>query len=110
MKVFRVEDPNGKGPYSSSMTNEILYNKLSSKNESRPSPKRDGIEIRPGIDVCGFDSIEKLKQWFHGCRSDLRKAGFYVAIYEVDAKEIKFGRRQVIFPKSTNRLEICSIP
>lgn len=110
MKIYRIEDLDGNGPYFSHLSSDRLYKKLSSRNESRPSPLREGLTIKPGIDFCGFYSIEKLKQWFRGCLSELRKSGFYLAVYEVDAKEIKFGIEQVVFPKPQEEPEIFTIP
>lgn len=49
-------------------------------------------------EICGFSSLEFLRQWFRGCLTDLRDVGFEVQEYDVPDKYVRTGYYgQVLF-------------
>lgn len=123
MKTYRVESnfsfihnkQGGIGPYSakSSITNKtkdiskfLLVNGLfnyepeSSTSESHPTPENDNILDFDHNFYFSFESIEALKKWFDKFQcAKLKRAGFYVAIYE--APDVILGEQQMVFDKRT---------
>lgn len=111
MKVFRVESKSGHGPYGYPHDVEEWWSsaKLARSHGHLPTPGEEGLELT--LDrVCGFAVIENLKEWFYGWRSKLRKAGFFMAIYEVPSGACEIGKRQLVFDRDQatliERLEI----
>lgn len=112
MRVFRIESKAGDGPYS--RPNDVAdwwsSGELARchRTEKHPTPQREGLLVHDRI--CGFVVIENLKEWFRGWRSKLRKAGFFMAIYEVPVKACEIGEKQLVFDRDQatliERLEI----
>ena len=115
MLVYRVENQDGIGPYRCRYVENIdektlqwiyKYDEiLADKHTPWRSTYHQTISSVMGFEcgmVCGFDSKEKLKKWFHGFRYGLRKNGFVCNVYEV-AKAPTDGR-QVCFDKKKARL------
>jgi hypothetical protein len=48
-------------------------------------------------EVFGFESMEKLHEWFRGFEEDLDRAGFSVSTYEIEEWRVKRGLKQVAF-------------
>lgn len=66
-----------------------------------PTPDRDGIQIDQE-NVCGFESIEQLYDWF----SDesihaMRDAGYVLHVYSVPRRSVRRGGHQVMFPSDS---------
>lgn len=101
MKIYRLEDRGGRGPYTSrklmeSQKRRILY-------PSSPGFGADtdfkGFGLRH---VCGFDSISQLYEWFgKDAIAELVNLGLRICYYEVLPEGVLYGRsnRQVAFIK-----------
>jgi len=117
MIVYRIEK-NGIGPYWHTCVGNKLYAKISSHSGKidRPGPTSDGIEKIPGHTYqemyYGFNTEQKLKQWFRGTRSELRRNGFEMVTYIINDKYCSVGASgQVGFIKSKARvMQTKSIP
>lgn len=100
MLVYRVEGPNGNGPYT---TNDFsLRFKLCDAHTDlrHPGPGADDELRRIEYDeYCGFNSVEALMEWFSPkWRKALEEEGFIVKVYEyADARVGSFG--QTLFVK-----------
>lgn len=64
-----------------------------------PAPWEDGIIPKPPLEfVCGFKSLNQYRRWFHRReRRRLLKKGFHLVVYEVPFKQVRRGRKQVMF-------------
>ena len=111
MRVYRVEDQQGRGPYR-------LNDTLRSKNGDlydHPGPASDGspeLSLHSYSDEIrkyhfGFSSLASLGQWFH-CpiiNARLRRNhNCRVSVYEVDRKHVVEGNRQTIFKRRHAKL------
>lgn len=107
MLVYRYEHKEtGRGPYHSG--NEDISEALADHNGSNrhPLPFDDGLNLDNCDLFFGFDSFEKLEEWFDGIHEILYFHGFFVSVYEVDIAHIQFSKsgRQVAFEKSFSEL------
>lgn len=105
MRVYRVEGPDGKGPYNGkchSYEAEVLRSWFFMRaNEAHtPSPYADplldGCPITSS-DLFGFAKMTDLFRWFGGFVSPFLKTGYSIAIYDVPDHSVKIGAAQVIF-------------
>lgn len=92
MLVYRIEHPhNQRGPYyntymddecgDSSFLEEMAFCHSFSHRNTHPIMKKETGDSNTGRN--GFESIDKLKQWFHGYRKGLRQHSFVMAVYQV---------------------------
>lgn len=112
MRVWRVEDYYGDGPY----TEKNIYNEygetmaLAHGDESHPNPYEDGLEdcvsgrrwdgVDTGDTVCGMSTYEGLMKWFDGWWEPLHREGYIIAEYEVPREYVAIGNSgQVMFVK-----------
>ena len=114
MKVFRIEDSNGIGPYSKGW-DRLSTMFQSHSGFSHPSPSEEDLDVydeygdeRPHF--CGFPTIDQMKVWFKGFRASLRRAGFKLSVYEVGHRDVQIGEKQLLFRRDAatliERLEI----
>lgn len=106
MKVFRIEDEHGQGPYHNWVMRAKLERHL--ENDSRsthPDLWEDGIR-RPNSDYyCGLKSVEALRQWFNDKElKALHRGGYQFAVYNVPTARTVQGARQLIFDKTRSKL------
>lgn len=113
MKVFRVEHPSdGVGPYHSSVLagdySFERYGNWTNRNHEdveHPSPRMEKLPLPGSGLVCGFVSLEQLKDWFNEEELQaLHSLGFQLVVYEVYWKDVHEGRKQCVF-KRTGRCE-----
>lgn len=107
MKVYRIEDKTGWGPFQTGLAKPEHY--------EPPGPASDGVfgSIEEYFELLhhnydemiahnyGFQTKTKLKQWFN--KSDLRafeRAGTYVYEYSVPDGKVKEGGHQCAFKKT----------
>jgi len=105
MTIFRIENSVGLGPYVSNANqeNQILHqmNLDHSCSPLHPMPWEDNLpEMAREYELCGFESIEKLKKWFDGWINRLYDNGFFAVQLEIDKKNVKFGNYQIVFNKN----------
>ena len=117
MKVYRIEHSvYGCGPY---VTGHIPWEETEERelvsevsddlcaahsgDPLRPAPCDDvnGWHFGDTRDEMsfGFQHYTDMTRWFDGWIEDLDYAGYVVAIYEVDAEYVMFGRLQVAFER-----------
>jgi hypothetical protein len=114
MKVYRIEDKNGIGPYSIYWEWQDVNHFI--KINRHPFPIDEGIminslQIAYGIDkpVCGFNSLDQLKDWFSNDEiTKLFGLGYYIFFYEIEEEFIFQGKRQLVFIRNNlERRIIC---
>lgn len=101
--VYRVEDPEGRGPYSSYLAH-MNYMKHSGgrdypERERTPAPSEDGFSHRDisAHHFFGFASLGELFAWFDGYAQELHRNRYRIAVYEVGDEFVIYGVRQVVF-------------
>ena len=113
MIVYRVECPNCfLGPYTCCCTVMESRRQLNAMADRHNQNANDGVS-HPGIStdlpqsirieehVCGFDSLHKLKVWFHGYRTLLRSLNFKVGVYKVCKVYKTKSGTQLAFKRNT---------
>jgi len=114
MIVYRIEK-NGLGPYRGRKENKNttrLDHKLSSHSASylHPTCHAEITNFDHEKHICGFSCITKLKKWFHGSRSELRRNGYSLVLYKVSPAEVFHGNLQLVFPKDSEKIKEIKIP
>jgi len=111
MRVFRVEDWEGGGPYMFAGERPHATGKLElmpyvHKAPEHPSPQTEGIATTYSMEnyYCGFESLDKMKVWFKNFETALFESYMDVTEWEVEKEFIKFGKKQLIFQKRYARL------
>jgi hypothetical protein len=104
--VFRVENEEGKGPYTS--TREPCLLDAHSDDGKHPLPYEDGV-FAYEIDQYskdarkhsyGFPSVESVSNWFNDEELVwLSQEGFSINTYEVSQKHVRQGKMQLAFLK-----------
>lgn len=106
MKVWRVQNLHGQGPY-------IGFNESWTTKEhippNNPDPSEDQFlsyfwrnlshNVRKFY-LCGFDSIESLNNWFSKQElTNLETMGFFVTVLDIPDELVVNGDKQIIFQK-----------
>lgn len=95
--VYRVELPDGSGPYVGlhhiNMFHPIMSTHIVGTCEKHSPPKEIADE-----QVCGFESMEQLNNWFEGCLDWLFSRGYVISEYQVSDYE-KPDDYQILFVK-----------
>lgn len=102
LRIFRLEDKNGYGPYRDIKNEDIIEN---NEDERHPIVKVSCLvnfvrkmEYKESDIFFGFDSIEKLKEWFsEEVLSVLLNRGYKIFEYKVPIKYNKCFDKQFIF-------------
>lgn len=99
MKVYRVEDYHGGGPYRGKGHKKLREMSYKHNDERHPVPSLDGIRDRPSsMHVCGFANLKQYRRWFDAVdRRELQEKKFRLRIYESD--DVIRGDNQVMFVK-----------
>jgi hypothetical protein len=111
--VYRIENAEGKGPYNTTwfaiddQQKTVNCGKLmlDHADAEHPSPFNDDNltysiyeEFRKY--VCGFDSMEKLNNWFSNYwQRTLASINYTIHTYEVPDENIVYGEYQIMFIK-----------
>ncbi len=115
MKVFRIENSNGTGPYRHSEIGSELC-RINSGTTNHPGPSSDkDSEGKPLCNflwqdrsyIFGFASLEQLLAWFLDELELLRSHGFVVSVYE--SSQVVEGRFQVIFIRESDPIETIKL-
>ena len=99
MKIYRVQDSSGSGPYRESMMAGLFDMIKKHNNPTHPCPVHDiGIErfIQPD-EFCGFQALFQLRMWFEGFEKILDEHLFRILTFE--AAPTAIGEYQVLFKK-----------
>jgi hypothetical protein len=98
MRLFRVENINGDGPYrSGGMTDarRAIRDSHDADKDGHPPPHLDGILSMIGR-VCGFSSLTQLHRWFSDDElTILENEGYHIQEYE--SRDVIVGDFQVAF-------------
>jgi len=97
--MFRVETPNGAGPYAGNEDNPELAHMFAVHGDADhldpfDDPMLDGIYPD---EVCGFPTLCSLEDWFTGYEDQLADAGYRIAVYSVELQTVRYGVRQGVF-------------
>lgn len=100
VSIYRVEQPNGAGPYSQEYMDSLEDMFDEHEGGIHVSPKQDRLLgwIDPG-EYCCFATLAQLKEWFEGYEHDLTELGFKVARYSVPLPLVRYGRTQAVFTR-----------
>lgn len=106
MRVYRVENCDGRGPYTSGRDLREMTVSHNSNLAAYPVFYRDiNIDYSEARKChCGFISINQLLQWFDGFYTLLSNNGFKVTIWEVEEEFVKIGKKQLCFRKEQSVL------
>lgn len=98
MRIYRIEDKNGLGPYAGGAMSRAEYGY---EPKRHPSPVDDGINYSHDI-YAGFPSLTKCYYWFVDTwiRQYLRQHGYKIGVYECPGHYVQHGQRQVAFVKA----------
>ena len=101
MKVYRLQDPNGVGPYNSRFGQSSAIISMCDKHEASrlwPNPFEEHLEFKTG-NLHGFISMAQLYNWFSEEEIDML-AEFNINIEEIEAKEVcAISPNQVLFTR-----------
>lgn len=99
VSVFRVEKPNGDGPYADG-ADKNLYEHMNAVHgdADHPSPEDDPMlgEIYPD-EHCGFAALCQLEEWFAGYEDILDECGYGISVYTVPLAHVRYGHQQALF-------------
>jgi len=119
MYIYRIEHAETHdGPYGCNTdysADESLYNMgYKHVNKTHPNMWLDCMPVGKGFyredHYCGFDSIERLVDWFDGWFTALENNGFIVAIYSINPSLVDTGNYQSIFIRDkAERVDCISI-
>lgn len=125
VKVFRVENARGEGPYlAMGLEQSTWASGPHLDSTGRPGPgadeglktwlKNQPVELND-IFCCtplkpysfGFKSLDQLFNWFDSNeRLKLKQLGFDVVVYIVESKDVIEGTKQVIFKKPVEGMTV----
>jgi hypothetical protein len=96
MLIYRIENDNGLGPYQHHEGQfSDAYPMMCDHSDNRhPSPwhSSSGLSSIYEFEYCGFDSIVSLAEWFADYLDELDSEGFWVSVYESDARVGHYGQ------------------
>jgi hypothetical protein len=101
VSVFRVEKPNGDGPYADDADSKMFEHMNAVHGDAdHPDPADD--DMLDGIypdESCGFATLCDLETWFDGYEDILADAGFRISVYTIELQLVRYGRNQALFIK-----------
>ena len=110
MLVYRVENNKGLGPYRNIKTKKHSLHKMCDEHSesSYHLPWMDDFtrttyeELRTGIHISGFKSMDDLFKWFGPWMGILIYKRFRICVYKVNEADVFYSKsgRQIIFNKS----------
>jgi hypothetical protein len=103
MLVYRIERPNGQGPY---MFPGLLDTSTEDSNR-HPMPVDDGLDPDKieRYHYFGFMCLHSLRAWFdRGMREFLFDKNCLVRVYDVADHKVMIGNRQVVFDRDGSNI------
>lgn len=106
MKVYRIEhETENYGPYNGKIDCNMWQSVNHTAANGRPNPYADNWIILEVTDYCGFKTLTQLKRWFTKKeRSNLKKLGFVVKVFDISEDKVKLGDKQVVFKRDDAKL------
>ncbi len=116
-RVWRVENTDGIGPYRATtkiredFESSGFHIPLTGNPPERPHPTDDKklrhffgnlSRKQQSFWSCGFDNVQQYKAWFdtEDVRGMLAADGFKLNSYVAETCHVKFGDKQILFPKA----------
>ena len=114
MRIYRVEDLEGEGPYGDddSWCSTPKMFERHHRSSRTPSPDRDGMYLPLSMEVrleggiprwtvtshFGFRTLKQLRSWFTpAARRSLSECGYVISVYEAPDEYVYLGNRQLVF-------------
>lgn len=97
MKVYRVENDAGDGPFHTDEVHDAYYILHDGMTNRHPAPRNDGLSDFDYNMVFGVTSKKMLRHWFGHCPNNLAEAGFHIRQFDVPATHVRKGSVQVAF-------------
>lgn len=107
MRVYRIEDANGRGPYYGRRRFTSLHGMFRSHGadyRTHPTPFTDLGRDPKDEEFCAFNSLSDLFDWFGEWTSLLAEKRFKIATYEIDEALVEEGFYQVLVPLAQGEL------
>jgi hypothetical protein len=103
VRVYRVEDASGAGPYrNKSEASQRFVRAFPGNDDAHPTPEHDGLGRPAWPARFGFADLAALGHWFNGeARAFLERRGYTVRAY--DAPGAVPLAHQVVFPAERAR-------
>lgn len=101
VSVFRIEKPNGDGPYADDADSKIIeHMNAVHGDDEHPDPSEDPLldGINPD-ESCGFATLCDLEEWFAGYGDALDAAGYSIVCYSTRREFVRWGKNQCVFLK-----------
>jgi len=100
MKIYRLEDKNGRGPYTSRILTESKKYKLLYDNPRGEGAYED-FDSFGMRHVCGFETINQLTEWFGRSLAELIALGMKICYYKTPIEGVLRSKsgKQVAFIK-----------
>jgi hypothetical protein len=101
VSVFRIEKPNGDGPYNDADSKVIEHMNAVHGDDEHPDPSEDPMldGINPD-ESCGFATLCDLEEWFSGYEDVLADAGYGIVVYSTKREYVRWGKNQCLFLKA----------
>lgn len=98
VSVFRVEKPNGDGPYADD--NRTLCEQMNAVHGDADHPDPEDDPMLSGINPdehCGFALLCQLEEWFSGYEDILTECGYGISVYTMPLQSVRYGHNQAVF-------------
>lgn len=112
VSMFRVEMPNGSGPYVGNEDNADLAHMFARHGDAAHVDPFDD-PLLEGIypdEACGFPTLCALEEWFAGYEDPLHDAGYRIAVYSVELQQVRYGLNQAVFVKGPEMYPVRTFP
>lgn len=99
VSVFRVEKPNGDGPYADD-ADKNLYDHMNAVHGDADHPDPEDDPMLGGINPeehCGFATLCDLEAWFAGYEDILHECGYGISVYTLPLALVRWGNNQALF-------------
>ena len=114
--VYRVEQPDGSGPYfdrygAYRWDDRLERMRSDHSDEAHPSPRQDPmLETIDIYEQSCFESLEQLTKWFKGWMVRLAEEGYAVSEYSVQQGLVRYGEHQaVVYAKKARYVRSLSL-
>lgn len=104
MRIYRIENAKGDGPYTSSHDFKYELQNAHQNDALRPGVRDDIIEFDRNIHICGFQKYGHMNTWFDGWLDKLKSQGFKLVKYKVSQKYVLKGTGQLVFKPNKAKL------
>lgn len=112
MRVYRIQDSEGIGPYNSDVTNQHVDRMRNDHQQlSHPAWAIDFGRWPHDGERCGFESMKHMFRWFGGYLPVLLGLGYTVVVFEVPVWDVQVGKsgKQLMFQSAhAKRLDNAS--